>query len=196
MTLVLASGSPRRLELLRAGGVEPLVQPADIDETPLPGESPTALVRRLARAKACAVAGDVVLAADTEVERDGIVLGKPTDEAEAAAMLRANSGRVLTVWSGVAVAAGTHVATRVVGSFVRFAELTDHDITAYVATGEPFGAAGAFRIQERGARLVESRAGCWTNIVGLPVCETAHLLAPHGIALRPDDCGGQRATAS
>lgn len=188
MSLVLASGSPRRRDLLRAGGVDPVVRPADIDESPVPGESPASLVRRLAAAKATAVHGPVVLAADTEVARDGMVLGKPTDEDDAAAMLRASSGRVLTVWSGVAVAAAGHVTTRVVGSFVRFVDLTDQDVHAYVATGEPYGVAGAFRIQGRGAQLIAARTGCWTNVVGLPTCQTARLLAPHDIHLAPDGC--------
>ena len=194
MRLVLASASDRRQDLLRAGGVEPLVVPASIDETPTPGEAPTALVRRLAIAKARAVAGDVVLGADTEVVRDGAVLGKPEDEADARAMLRANADRVLTVWSGVAVVAGGGTTSGVVGSFVRFAPLTDEQIEDYVATGEPFGAAGGFRIQGVGAALVAARTGCWTNVVGLPTCEAARLLAPHGIDLTPDGC--QPVTAS
>lgn len=188
MSLVLASGSDRRLQLLRAGGVEPTVAPADVDERPLPGEPPAALVRRLALRKAGAVAGDVVLAADTEVALDGVVLGKPNGAEDARRMLQAQSGRVLTVWSGVAVVAGGATESRVVGTLLRFSHLTDEDISSYVATGEPFGVAGAFRIQGRGAALVESRAGCWTNVVGLPTCQTARLLAPHGIDLRPDDC--------
>ena len=114
--------------------------------------------------------------------------------ADAAAMLLANSGHVLTVWSGIAVAAAGRTTTRVVGSFVRFVELTDEEVHDYLATGEPFGVAGAFRIQGRGARLIAARTGCWTNIVGLPTCQTSRLLAPHGIHLRPDGC--QTPTAS
>lgn len=188
MTLVLASGSDRRLQLLRDGGVDPTVTPADIEEAPLAGESPVALVRRLARRKAAAVPGDVVLAADTEVALDGEVLGKPADAEDACRMLRAQSGRTLTVWTGVAVATPHTSATRVVGTFLRFARLSDRDIEAYLATGEPFGVAGGFRIQGRGAALVAARAGCWTNVVGLPTCEASRLLAPHGIALMPDGC--------
>ncbi len=194
MTLVLASGSPRRRDLLRAGGVDPVVVPADVDETPRTGEQPAELVRRLAAAKARAVDGAVVLGADTEVVRDGTVLGKPTDADDARAMLRANAGRVLTVLSGVAVAAGATVRTSVVGSSVRFADVTEDQIAAYVATGEPFGVAGGFRIQGRGADLVTALTGCWTNVVGLPTCATARLLAPHGITLQPDGC--QPAAAS
>lgn len=196
MTLVLASGSDRRLALLRAGGIDPVVRPADIDETQLPSESPTQLVRRLAAAKAEAVAGEVVLGGDTEVVRDGVVLGKPTDAADARAMLHANGGRVLTVWSGVAVATPAGTRTRVVGSLLRFSALDEATVEAYVATGEPFGAAGAFRIQGRGRALVADRTGCWTNIVGLPTCQVARLLAPLGIDLEPDACRRQTPAAS
>ena len=188
MRLVLASGSPRRLALLREGGLVPEVVPADIDETPRPGEPPAALVRRLAVGKASAVAGPVVLGADTEVVRDGQVLGKPADEDDARAMLRANAGRVLRVLSGVAVAAGGDVAASVVVSSVRFAQLDEAQVERYVATGEPFDAAGGFRIQGEGAALVAEVTGCWTNIVGLPTCEAARLLEPHGIVLTPDAC--------
>lgn len=188
MSLVLASGSERRLQLLRAGGVEPCVTPADVDERPLPEESPVELVRRLARRKAAAVDGDVVVAADTEVALGGTVLGKPHDTEDARRMLQAESGNVLTVWSGVAVTARGRTASRVVGTLLRFRSLADQDVDAYLATGEPFGVAGAFRIQGRGSALVEARSGCWTNVVGLPTCQTARLLAPLGIDLRPDDC--------
>jgi septum formation protein len=192
-TLILASGSARRLALLRAGGVEPQVEPADIDETPGAGESPVALVRRLAVTKAESVLasldGDrVVLGADTEVVRDGCVLGKPADPQDARAMLRASSGRDLAVWSGVALATRRGTATRVVGSLLRFAALDDDEVDAYVATGEPFGAAGGFRIQGDGAALVAAHTGCWTNVVGLPTCQTARLLAGVGVDLVPDDC--------
>lgn len=194
MRLVLASGSPRRLDLLRAGGVDPVVRPTNVDETPEPGESPAALVRRLARAKVAASDADLVLGADTEVARDGTVLGKPADEAAAVAMLQAASGRVLTVWSGIALRDGATTTTRVVGSFVRFHHLSDATIADYVATGEPFGAAGAFRIQGQGRDLVAATAGCWTNVVGLPTCQAARLLARAGVPLAGDDC--QASTAS
>ena len=188
MTLVLASGSPRRLDLLRAGGLEPVVVPADVDESARPGERAPELVRRLAATKATAVDGAIVLGADTVVALDGAVLGKPADADEAGAMLTALSGRTATVWSGVAVAAPDAVRHRVVGSLLRFHQLDEARIAAYLATGEPFGVAGAFRIQGRGRALVAARTGCWTNVVGLPTCQAAALLAPAGVALRPDDC--------
>lgn len=188
MSLVLASGSARRRDLLRSGGLDPTIAPADVDETPHPGEAATALVRRLATSKATAVDGRVVLGADTEVVRDGVALGKPVDRDHARSMLRANAGRVLTIWSGVAVAADGAVTSQVVGSFLRFAVLTDAQVAAYLATGEPLDVAGAFRIQGRGADLVTARTGCWTNVVGLPTCQSARLLAPHGIRLVPDGC--------
>jgi septum formation protein len=188
VTLVLASGSPRRLVLLRAGGVEPHVRPADVDETPHPGEGPTTLVRRLARAKAEAVDGAAVLGADTVVALGATVLGKPVDEADAAAMLRRQSGRVVGVWSGVALAAAGRTTTVAVGSLLRFRPVTEQDVANYLATGEPMGVAGAFRIQGRGGELIEALTGCWTNVVGLPTCETAALLRRVDIELTPDAC--------
>lgn len=196
MTLVLASGSDRRLALLRAGGVDPVVRPADVDETPRPTETPTALVRRLAVSKARAVDGALVLGADTEVVRDGTALGKPADPDEARAMLRASAGRVLAVWTGVAVVTPTSTRTGVVGSLLRFGALDEDAVAAYVASGEPFGAAGAFRIQGLGRDLVVDRTGCWTNVVGLPTCEAGRILAPHGVALTPDGCRHQMPAAA
>lgn len=200
-TLVLASGSPRRLELLRAGGVMPAVAPARIDESPRPGEAATALVRRLARAKAEAGAratgrDGAVLGADTEVALDGSALGKPRDEQDARAMLHALSGRQLTVWSGVALHVGGTTVSRVVGTLLRFRTLDEADIEAYLATGEPMGVAGAFRIQGEGASLVARRRGCLTNVVGLPTCQTARLLATADLRLTPDDCVAQTPAAA
>lgn len=198
MTLVLASGSPRRLTLLRNGGVDPVVVPADVDETPRRDEGPVALVRRLATTKATAATAPVALGADTVVALGSQVLGKPVDDDDAGRMLRTLSGRVLTVWSGVAVVGATGPATRVVGTLLRFRELSDRDVATYVATGEPRGVAGAFRIQGRGAALVAARSGCWTNVVGLPTCQAAVLLRAAGIALAADDCdtGTQAPAAS
>jgi septum formation protein len=183
LRLVLASASPRRRELLGRLGLDPLVRPADIDETPRPGEDPHELVVRLASAKAAA-SGDghagapdeVVLAADTEVVLDGQVLGKPRDRDDAARTLRRLAGRVHEVVTGVAVRrGGTARATRVTTE-VRFRPLSDVEIAWYVATGEPDDKAGAYGLQGAGAALVDRIDGSDTNVIGLPLAETVALL--------------------
>jgi septum formation protein len=137
--LVLASGSPRRRELLARLGVRFTVVPADVDETPRAGEDPLAYVQRLAAEKAASVPdrGEVVLAADTTVVLEGTILGKPTDAGEATAMLRALSGRAHLVHTGVTVRRGRRSAAASATTLVRFADLTPDDIAWYVATGEP-----------------------------------------------------------
>ena len=193
--LVLASSSPRRRALLAAvGRPADEVRGADVDETPLPEEGPVALVERLAAAKRDAVAAraaddEVVLAADTVVAHHGRLLNKPVDDEDATRMLRALAGDEATIASGVAVrhADGT-TSSAVVLTSVRFHELSAATIAEYVATGEPRGVAGAFRLQGAGGALVASRTGCPTNVVGLPVCETRRLLAPAGVALPHADC--------
>ena len=176
--LVLASTSPRRAELL--GGLDLLfdVCPPDIDETPLPGEAPAPYVERLARAKAAAVvaADTVVLAADTTVDLDGTILGKPSTSSEAADMLAALSGRDHLVHTGVAVATRLGVETVTVSTSVRFAALTTSDIEWYIDTGEPFDKAGGYGIQGRAASFVASIDGSVTNVIGLPLAETVALL--------------------
>lgn len=193
--VVLASRSPRRLELLQTLGVSPDVQPADIDETPATGEKPVAYVRRLAEEKARAVSGrivsvaghrgTVILAADTTVDVDGRILGQPADEAEARAMLRALSGRSHRVHTGVAVIdAEGRLASTVVSSVVTMVALTDHLLDWYVSTGEPFGKAGAYAVQGAGGVLVERVRGSQSNVVGLPLRETADLLGRAGVPVR------------
>ncbi len=172
-TLVLASASQRRLELLRGLGVEPLVRPAAVDERALPGEAPADHVRRLAIAKARAEArpGELVLAADTIVVLDDELLGKPEDAAEAEAMLRRLAGREHRVFTGVALfepAAG-RLAARVSETAVRLAPLSAEEIRRYVATGEPLDKAGAYAIQGRGSLFVEGIAGDYGTVVGLPL---------------------------
>jgi septum formation protein len=184
--LILASASPRRLELLRLAGLEPVVQPADIDETPLHGEDPVPHVLRLARDKACAVTADdaVVLGADTTVVLDGEVLGKPADAATAVAMLSRLRGRTHTVWTAVAVTDPLgRVAETVVSTEVVFAPLSDAAIAAYVGTGEPLDKAGAYGIQGRAAAFIPRINGSWSNVVGLPLVETLELLRDAGVAL-------------
>ena len=181
--VVLASRSPRRVELLSQLGVTPDVIPADIDESPLHGESPVDMVRRLAVAKATAVAArtggsETVLAADTTVDVDGMSLGQPVDDAEAAHMLRRLSGRTHRVHTAVAVLVPGEPAplVEVVTSLVTFQPLNDHVVEWYVSTGEPRGKAGAYAVQGLGATLVASVRGSWSNVVGLPLTETARLL--------------------
>lgn len=192
--LVLASASPRRRALLVAAGRPPdEIVPADLDETPRPGEAAAALARRLATAKrdvVLAVTGPrspdaVVLAADTVVSVGDRLLGKPRDDDEATAMLTALAGTTAHVDTGVAVG-GPQLADPaevVVRTDVRFRDLDPDAVRRYVATGEPRGVAGAFRLQGAGATLVAGTDGCPTNVVGLPVCETARLLRPVGVAL-------------
>jgi septum formation protein len=176
VNLVLASGSPRRRELLAQLGLFFDVVPADVDETPLPGESPRDLVRRLAVAKATAVDGDPVLAADTIVEVDGEILGKPLDAADARRMLGRLSGRSHHVHTGVAVRSGERVEVDVTTTIVTFVALTDGAVDWYLATGEPFDKAGAYAIQGAGGVFVETIRGSASNVVGLPIATVARLL--------------------
>jgi septum formation protein len=187
-TVVLASGSPRRLELLRRIGIEPVVRAADIDETPAPDESPATTVARLARTKARTVErgpADLVIAADTEVVLRDVVLGKPADEDAASAMLRALSGRTHRVVTGVHVVRGDEEAAAVEETVVHVRALTEAEITAYVATGEPFGKAGAYAIQGAGGMFVDRIEGSDTNVVGLPLATVVRLADEVGVTLLP-----------
>lgn len=173
--MVLASGSPRRRELLAGLGLRFDIRAADVDETPHPGEPPRDYVLRLAREKADAVArsgapGELVLAADTAVVVDGEILGKPLDGEDARRMLRLLAGREHEVLTGVALqeVAGPGAAV-VETSKVRMAPLDDREIDWYVATGEPRDKAGAYAIQGLGALFVEAVDGNYSNVVGLPV---------------------------
>lgn len=197
--MILASQSPRRIELMREAGYTCTVHPADIDETPRPGEHPLALVERLARAKAEAVAGafaapgEIVVAADTIVTIDGEILGKPRDAEDACRMLRLLSGRTHQVATGVCIARGAGSeeppsgapdsdAPHAIDSFVSvtdvsFYPLADEHIERYVATGEPMDKAGAYGIQGAGGRmLVRGIRGDYYNVVGLPIAELARHL--------------------
>jgi septum formation protein len=178
--LVLASASPRRRELLGRLGLSFEVVPADVDETPEQGERPLALVRRLAATKAEAVDGDTVLAADTIVEVDGEILGKPADEADARRMLRRLSARSHRVHTGVAVRAGERLEVQSVTTIVTFVPLLPSAIDWYLATGEPFDKAGAYAIQGAGGVFVESIRGSVSNVVGLPLTTVAKMLQDAG----------------
>ncbi|MGE8152932.1 Maf family protein [Pseudomonas vancouverensis] len=186
--LYLASGSPRRRELLTQIGVPFAAVSADIDETPLAEESPAAYVERLARGKAQAgrerVVSDLpfcVLGADTAVVLDGKILGKPVDQAEACAMLMMLSGREHQVLTAIAVLDGEHCESRVVVSRVRFRNISRDEAAAYWASGEPKDKAGGYGIQGLGAVFVAGLEGSYSAVVGLPLCETAELLGHFGI---------------
>lgn len=179
MTLILASSSPRRRELLSQIGVRFEVRSADIDETPYTNEPPHAYVVRLAVQKALAVAEHTVqpvLGADTTVVLDEQILGKPQDADEACALLNRLSGRTHQVYTAVALVQGARQEVRVVETSVHFAKLSAQEIAAYIATGEPMDKAGAYGIQGLGAVFVQELHGSYSNVVGLPLFETAALL--------------------
>jgi septum formation protein len=171
--MILASGSPRRRELLTAAGYEFDVVPADIDESAGEDETPTRYVERLAREKCLAVPGDFVLAADTTVDVDGIVFSKPADVDDARRMLRALSGRAHVVHTGVAIRRRKLVRSFVVTTEVDFIELADYEIDAYIASGEPMDKAGAYALQGGAARFVRAVRGSVSNVIGLPMAEVA-----------------------
>jgi len=183
MDLVLASGSPRRAELLRMIGLDFRVVAPAVDEGRLPDEEPDHYVERVARLKAAAVDEPdvVVLAADTAVVHEGKVLGKPTHPAEARSMLARLSGDIHAVFTGVAVVSGGVVDSTVERSLVRMGELTDHEINRYVATGEPIDKAGSYALQGVGGMFVESVDGSPSNVIGLPLHVAVRLLRAHGI---------------
>ena len=186
-TLVLASASPRRRELLTQAGLSFEVCPAHIPEDPLPGEDPIAYVTRLAREKAQAVLAQLlssapalaqftVVGADTTVTLDNHILGKPEDAADAARMLRLLSGRTHRVITGVAVVTENRIEVAAEVTAVRFLTLSDEEIDAYIATGEPNDKAGAYAIQGYAARWIPRIEGCYFNVVGLPIALVCALL--------------------
>jgi septum formation protein len=186
--IVLASASPRRSQLLAGAGITFSVVPSDAPEDALPEETPQQHVKRLSLLKAREVArrpevtGRWFIGSDTVVVRDQTILGKPADAREAAAMLRSLSGRCHCVVSGFAIidrADGRETADAVT-TVVRFRELTDREIQGYIATGEPFGKAGAYAIQGIGACLIPAIEGSYTNVVGLPLCEVIETLEQLG----------------
>lgn len=209
--LYLASRSPRRRELLQQLGVafDTLLfrsesrLDAEVDETPHPGEAPLIYVERVARAKAAfgiklielrRLRAQPVLSADTTIEADGEIIGKPADHADAAAILRRLSGKTHRVLTAVAVAAGPAsgqfsgigggpVSCRVNVSEVRFKPLTDEEIARYVASGDPMDKAGAYGIQGRAGRFIEHLSGSYTGVMGLPLYETGELLAGLGFKI-------------
>ncbi len=186
MDLILASGSPRRQELLRQIGLTDFtVHPADVDERIAPGMTPAQAVVALATQKAQAVAADfpddLVLAADTVVALDGAILGKPKSEAHAAEMLQRLSGRSHRVYTGFALAQGGRMETGYEETAVHFRPLAPEEIAAYVATGEPMDKAGGYGIQGLGAVFITGIDGDYFNVMGLPVCRVAQALSGFGL---------------
>lgn len=190
MRLILASASPRRVDLLRAAGIEVDVRPADVDESIRPAESPGDYVCRVALAKARAISEGLperlVLGADTAVVVDDQILGKPGDADDARQMLRLLSGRPHVVMTGVALLGwnGKAVAdTAVECTIVEFAPLSDREIDWYVATNEPMGKAGAYAIQGLASRFVTCVQGSYSNVVGLPVAQVYEMCTKAGLLL-------------
>ncbi|MCX7165996.1 MAG: Maf family protein [Rhodocyclales bacterium] len=198
--IYLASRSPRRRELLTQIGVRfdlllfrtPPREDAEVSEDWLPGETPEAYVQRVARAKAVFAAGLVVprhivtrpvLAADTTIDIDGEIIGKPRDEADAAAILTRLAGRSHRVLTAIAMARDERVEHRLSISEVRFRAVTPEEIRRYVQSGESMDKAGAYGIQGRAAVFIEEIRGSHSGIVGLPLCETALLLRDFGYPL-------------
>jgi septum formation protein len=188
--LVLASASPRRLDLLRQVGLKPdRIDPADIDEMPRQNEQPPAHALRLAAEKAQAVMprhpGAYILAADTVVACGRRILPKPVDAAQARACLELLSGRRHRVHSGIALGCPDgRLALRRVDSQVAFKRLSEAEIAAYLGSGEWHGKAGGYAIQGRAAALISWISGSYSNVVGLPIFETVQLLAGRGYRRR------------
>lgn len=183
--LILASASPRRRELLDQIGIRYRVCPVDIDETPRPDEAPLAYVQRVAAEKSAAAVlrfgTDIpVLAADTSVVLDGEIMGKPQDQAHALAMLRRLSGMTHQVYTAVSLRGLRH-GEAVSISAVTFRPLAEAELLAYWASGEPRDKAGAYAIQGQGGVFVAALNGSFSGVVGLPIFETAQLLAAQGI---------------
>ena len=185
--LVLASRSPRRQDILHAAGIPFVVRPADVDETPLPGESAEAMVRRLAQAKARAVAageGEVVLGADTAVVAQGQTLGKPEDAEDARRMWRLLAAHECTTITGICLRDGEREVVDLASSRLTFMPLTDAEIDEYIASGEWRDKAGAYAIQGLASKFVERVSQDYYNVMGLPVALVyKHLRAWPGLAV-------------
>ncbi len=183
-TIILASRSPRRVELLKQIGIDSIVRPADVDETPLVGESPADYVQRVAKQKVIVTAKNLkseytnlpVLAADTTVALDGGILGKPENDADAIHMLKKLSGSKHEVHTAVAVSLKNKVKVILSTTQVEMMPLTDAMIKAYVATGEQRDKAGSYAIQGKAGAWVAYIEGSYSGVMGLPLFETAKLL--------------------
>ena len=185
--IILASASPRRRDLLQNLGLTFDIIPADIDETPLEGETPEALVSRLSTLKAAVIAAThpdaLVIAADTVVILEGDVLNKPKDSEENKRFIERLSGRTHRVYTGHAAQRGEEVAVCVISTEVRFRDLSEREVDWYVATGEGMDKAGGYAIQGYGAALVREIHGCYFNVVGLSVANLAELVKGLGVRL-------------
>ena len=188
MGIILASGSPRRRELLEMLGLKFEIRPARGGEHPPEGAGPEETVLALASAKAEEIAehsaeNDVIIAADTIVWLDGKLLGKPHDEADAARMLRSLSSREHEVWTGVALIRGAERVSGAEQTFVKFRKLSDAEIADYIATGEPMDKAGAYGAQGYASLFVEGIRGDFFNVMGLPLCRLGKMLGKLGVKL-------------
>ena len=194
MTIVLASASPRRQELLINAGIEFVVRPANIPEVRLPDESPKGFAERMAQEKARTIRNNVeaahprnrnslaVLGADTVVVIGNEVLGKPTNSGDAARMLRLLSGREHSVITGVCLSGETFEDVRSETTIVYFGELSEWDIKSYIKTGEPMDKAGSYAIQGMASRWISKIEGDYNNVVGLPVDLVLQMLREHGVS--------------
>ncbi|HYL64820.1 MAG TPA: Maf family protein [Candidatus Methylomirabilis sp.] len=187
MKLILASASPRRAEILRDAGFSFHVMSSAVDETPIPGESPSNMVQRLADAKAELVAARavgpaIVIAADTVVTLDGRIFGKPRSSDDARHMVETLSGRTHSVITGVTLIRlpDAERLSFVETTLVHFTKLADEDITRYLSCGEPHDKAGAYAIQGLGGRFIPRIEGCYFNVVGLPLARVTQALAQLG----------------
>lgn len=189
--LILASASPRRLQLLRQAGIEPdAVEACDIDETPKKGEAPAAYVKRLAAEKARTISKNhketLVLAADTAVSLGKRILGQPQDKAEAEQFLKLLSGRRHRVITSIAlITRAGKLVQKNVTTVVSFKRLTDEEIAWYLKSGEWQGKAGGYAIQGKAGAFVKALRGSYTNVVGLPLYETCALLTGNGFRATP-----------
>ena len=194
-TIYLASASPRRREILASLGFQPVLLPAEIDETALPGEAVADYVSRMARQKNAAARqlaaqrglalAQPLLSADTVVALDNAILGKPRDAAHARELLESLSGREHQVWTAVCVSLGGQTLEAAQRSDVRFKELSVQEIAAYIASGEPLDKAGAYGIQGIGGVFVAHLSGSFSGVMGLPVFETVQLLRQLGAPVPP-----------
>ena len=193
--LVLASGSPRRRELISLLGLPFVIRAANVDERQLDGELPAEMVVRLSQAKARSIGqvrrDELVVAADTVVSLDDQVLGKPAGPGEAAQMLRLLRGRLHDVYSGISAwhPASGRLVSELSNSVVLMRDYTDDEVTRYVDSGDPLDKAGAYAIQHPVFDPVARVEGCWLSVMGFPLCHLGQALAEFGVSLDPDAPG-------